>query len=120
MDAYIVLCSSDPDQFMKVSGVQIILSKMLCKFLSLSLSLSSSFPSCLLSILQSCAEVIVQGCQYYVCDVKPEGVVTIVNVMARVVQVYPNHFPHIIRDFLATIIKNLLKEEVCLCHCTCN
>lgn len=49
------------------------------------------------------------------CDVKPQGVVTIVNVMAHLVQVYPNHFPQVIAEFLTTVIKNLLKEEVCRC-----
>lgn len=72
----------------------------------------SSHAHTLLPSLQSCAEIIVHGCQYYVCDVKPEGVVTIVNVMAHLVQIYPNHFPQIIPDFLTTVIKNLLKEEV--------
>ena len=52
------------------------------------------------------------GCRYYVCDVKPEGVVTIVNVMAHLVQLYPNHFAQVIPDFLSIVIKNLLKEEV--------
>ena len=68
-----------------------------------------SLPSLL---LQSCVQIIVGGCRYYVCDVKPEGVVTIVNVMAHLVQLYPNHFAQVIPDFLSIVIKNLLKEEV--------
>ena len=66
--------------------------------------------------LQSCADIIVGGCQYYVCDVKPGGVVTIVNVMARLVQIYPNHFAQVIPNLLSTVIKNLLKEEVTCTH----
>jgi hypothetical protein len=61
----------------------------------------------------------VGGCRYYVCDVKPEGVVTIVNVLAHLVQLYPNHFPQVIPDFLSIVVKNLLKEEVHNIHHTC-
>ena len=86
-------------------SLSLSLSLSLSRSLSLSLSLS-------LSALQSCSEVVVGGCQYYVCDIKPEGVVTIVNVMAHLVQVYSNHFAQVIPDFLSTVIKNLLKEEV--------
>lgn len=55
------------------------------------------------------------------CDVKPEGVVSIVNVLAHLVQLYPNHFAQVIPDFLSIVIKNLLKEEVHndLMHHTC-
>lgn len=76
MDAYVVLCTSDPTQF-----------------------------------VQGCGEVIVQGCQSYLCDVRPEGVVAIVKVMERVVHLYPSHFPQLIQPVLPTVLRNLLEEE---------
>ena len=53
-----------------------------------------------------------QGCQSYLCDVRPEGVVAIVKVMERVVHLYPSHFPQLIQPVLPTVLRNLLEEEV--------
>ena len=64
------------------------------------------------SIPQGCGEVIVQGCQSYLCDVRPEGVVAIVKVMERIVHLYPGHFPQLIQPVLPTVLRNLLEEEV--------
>ena len=64
------------------------------------------------SIPQVCGEVIVQGCQSYLCDVRPEGVVAIVRVVERCVQLYPSHFPQLVQPLLPTILQKLLEEDV--------
>ena len=43
---------------------------------------------------------------------RPEGVVAIVKVMERVVQLYPTQFPQLVQPVLPAVLRNLLEEEV--------
>lgn len=53
-----------------------------------------------------------RACEYYLCDVKPEGVVLIVKLVSRVVQLYSSHSPAMVEPLLPTILRKLLEEEV--------
>ncbi len=53
-----------------------------------------------------------RACRYYLCDVKPEGVVLIVRLVSRVVQLYSSHSPGMVEPLLPTILRKLLEEEV--------
>ena len=100
MDAYVVLCASDPEQFTQVTietAMQIQVGT--CGILD---HLS----------LQLCGQVIVHACQAYICDVKPQGVVTIVKVMEHIAQLYPSHFPVLLQPLLPTVLRKLIHEEV--------
>lgn len=55
-----------------------------------------------------------RACQYYLCDVKPEGVVLIVRLVSCVVQLYSSHSPAMVEPLLPTILRKLLEEEVWL------
>ena len=62
--------------------------------------------------MQSCSDVVMRACQYYLCDVKSEGVVLIVKLMSRVMQLYSTNAPALIQPLLPTILRKLLEEEV--------
>ena len=101
MDAYIVLCASNPEQF-----TQVIWTMAPLRFDVL------SCPDLLLFLLQLCGEVIIKGCQDYLCEVKAECVVIIVKVMEHIAQLYPAHFPMLLQPLLPTVLRNLIEEEV--------
>ena len=58
--------------------------------------------------------MVLRTCQYYLCDVKPEGVTYLVNLLSRVVQLYPTHSPVVMEPLLPIILRKLLEEEVWL------
>lgn len=62
--------------------------------------------------MQSCSEVVVRACKYYLCDVKPDGVTYIVNLISRVVKIYSAHTPAILEPLLPVVLRKLLEEEV--------
>ena len=62
--------------------------------------------------VQSCSEVVMRACQYYMCDVKPEGVVIIVNLIARVVELYPSHCPVFVQPLLPVVLRKLIEDPV--------
>ena len=69
-------------------------------------------PTNLTPCVQSCSDVVIRACQYYLCDVKPEGVALIVRLVSRVVQLYSSHSPAMVEPLLPTILRKLLEEEV--------
>lgn len=68
----------------------------------------------MISPLQSCSEVVVRACQYYISDVKPEGVVVIINLISHVVELYPTHSPAIVEPLLPVVLRKLIEEQVCV------
>jgi len=57
--------------------------------------------------------VVVRGCQYYLCDVKSEGVVAITTVLADMARVFHRHIPQLIQPLLPMVLRKLLDEPVC-------
>lgn len=60
---------------------------------------------------ESCNEVVLRACQYYLCDVKPDGVVLIVQLVASVVRLHPACSTTILDALLPTVLRKLLEEE---------
>ncbi len=65
--------------------------------------------------IQLCAEIAVAGCRYYLCDVKPEGVVSIIKVVTQMARVFPKHLAQLVQPVLPTVLKKFLEEDVSVC-----
>ena len=52
------------------------------------------------------------GCRYYLCDVKPEGVVSITKVISQMARVFPKHLAQFVQPLLPMVLRKFLDEEV--------
>lgn len=52
------------------------------------------------------------GCRYYLCDVKPEGVVSIIKVITQMARVFPKHLAQLVQPLLPMVLKKFLEEDV--------
>lgn len=61
--------------------------------------------------MQHCSEVVIKACRCYLCDVKPQCVMTILNVVEKAVLIYPQYLQQLMTPLLPTILKCLLDED---------
>ncbi len=52
------------------------------------------------------------GCRYYLCDVKPEGVVSITKVISQMARVFPKHMAQLVQPLLPMVLRKLMDEDV--------
>ena len=52
------------------------------------------------------------GCRYYLCDVKPTGVVAITVVISQMARVFPKQMAQLIEPLLPMVLRKLLQEDV--------